>query len=267
MLFLTETIVIDSIDGVMKMISEQTFNEKIGRVRSTYYYRGLPNADFKLTTSLRINCKQLSKELEPSILKAFTKYASMEDPSIVNSVWKQMIIGQHHGLPTRLMDWTYSPMIALHFAESETNLDKLGERDCAVWRIDIRDCNKNLPDKYKTVLKDGNVFSIELLSKSVSGIEEYDNDMKGNAFVTIEPPSIDQRIVNQYSFFSVIPSGMDNIEEYLDKYTEHSVKFIIKKEIRWDVRDLLDQYNVSERILYPGLDGLSTTLARHYFVK
>ena len=59
---------------------------------------------------------------------------------------------------------------------------------------------------------------------------------------------------------------MESIEDYLDKRTE-TVKYIIRKEIRWQVRDLLDQFNISERILYPGLDGLSRSLARHYFVR
>ena len=49
--------------------------------------------------------------------------------------------------------------------------------------------------------------------------------------------------------------------------TENTARYIIKKELRWQVRDLLDQLNISERIVYPGLDGLSMWLARHYYVK
>ena len=45
------------------------------------------------------------------------------------------------------------------------------------------------------------------------------------------------------------------------------MKYIIPKELRWQVRDLLDQLNVSERIVYPGLDGMSKWIARHYYVK
>ncbi|MBQ0101163.1 MAG: FRG domain-containing protein, partial [Firmicutes bacterium] len=233
------------------------------------FYRGMPDARFKLTTSLRMNCKHLAAELEPSILKNFTKYASIDNPSLSTSVWKQMIVGQHHGLPTRLLDWTYSPLIALHFANSETNFDKLSKRDSVVWKFDMKECNKNLPQVYKDVLDDEKtfVFNVDSLSKIVSSIEKYDEDMKDCALVSIEPPSVDQRIINQYSFFSVIPTGISDIEDFLDKHTEKTVRYIIKKEIRWDIRDMLDQFNVSERLIYPGLDGLSKTLARHYFVK
>lgn len=264
-----KTIIVDSIDGVMEMISDQTYNDEIGRVRSSYFFRGMPDVNYKLVTSLKRNCKNLQKELEPHLLKNFNKYASLDNPTLSTSVWKQMMVGQHHGLPTRLLDWTRSPLIALHFANSEINLDKIANRDCVVWRFDMKEVNKYLPEKYKAVLDRNKtfVFSIDSLTEVVESLEEYDWDMQNKAFVNIEPPSIDQRIINQYSFFSIIPSGMDNIEDYLDKYTDNTVKYIIKKNIRWNVRDLLDQYNISERMIYPGLDGLSMSLARHYFVK
>ena len=60
---------------------------------------------------------------------------------------------------------------------------------------------------------------------------------------------------------------MEDVETFLSEYTKSSVRFIIRKELRWQVRDLLDQLNISERIVYPGLDGLSEWLARHYYVK
>ncbi len=265
---MTETVVIDSIDGIMKLISEQKYNPEIDRVRSPYFYRGMPDASYRLTTSLRLNCKHLHKELEPSVLRNFSKYACINDPSISSSIWKQMMIGQHHGLPTRLLDWTYSPLIALHFASTENNFDKLDKRDCVVWRFDMKDANKNLPQRYRDALRREKafIFSVDTLTSIVDSLEQYDSDMGSSAFVNVEPPSVDQRIINQYSFFSIIPSGMESIEDYLEQRT-NTVRYIIRKEIRWQVRDLLDQLNISERILYPGLDGLSRSLARHYFVR
>ena len=85
--------------------------------------------------------------------------------------------------------------------------------------------------------------------------------------VIIEPPSLDPRIVNQYSFFSVIPDKMTDIENFLSEHTGLTVRYIIKKELRWRIRDMLDHLNITERIVYPGLDGLSKWLGRHYFVK
>ncbi len=264
-----ETVFIDSIDGVMKMISEQKFNEDIRRVRSPYFYRGMPDSKYRLTTSLRLNCKHLHKELEPSVLRNFSKYACIEDPTISDSIWKQMMIGQHHGLPTRLLDWTYSPLVALHFANTETNFNKLEKRDCVVWRLDMQAANDNLPSRYKAALrKQGSfVFSVDTLTSVVDSIEQYDIDMGAEAFVNIEPPSVDQRIINQYSFFSIIPSGIEDIEDFLEKHTAHTMRYVISKDIRWNIRDMLDQFNISERIMYPGLDGLSRSLARHYFVR
>lgn len=264
-----KTVYIDSINGVMDLISEQEYNSGIGRYRSSVFFRGLPNVDFKLTTSLRRNCKHLSERLEPNILRNFTKYACMTEPTISQSVWRQMVLGQHHGLPTRLLDWTRSPLIALHFAHSETRFEKMDMRDCCVWKFDMKDVNKNLPDKYKKFLEanDVYVYSLDQLNSIVNNLSQYDTDMGDKAFVSIEPPSIDQRIISQYSFFSVIPTGIEDIEEYLDKNTDNTVKYIISKDIRWQVRDMLDQFNINERILYPDLDGLSKSLARHYFVK
>lgn len=60
--------------------------------------------------------------------------------------------------------------------------------------------------------------------------------------------------------------GVSSIENFLDKHTKNTVKYIIDKDIKWNVRDILDQMNISERTMMPGLDGLSTWLKRHYFV-
>ena len=84
---------IDSIDGIMRLISDRAYNEDIGRLRSAYFFRGLPDVRFRLTTSLRMNCKELHRELEPAMLRAFTKYASMDDPTLSSSVRKQMVVG------------------------------------------------------------------------------------------------------------------------------------------------------------------------------
>ncbi len=83
--------------------------------------------------------------------------------------------------------------------------------------IDARELNTKLPKKYKNALdkKRTYMFSLKLLSEVTDSIEKYDRDMASKSLVTIEPPSIDQRIVNQYSFFTVHPSGINDFVKYL----------------------------------------------------
>lgn len=260
---------INQFHEIWDIISEQAYDNRINRYRSSCLYRGLPNVNFHLETSLARNCKDKGKILEKSILRNFTKYASIENPGLENSKWRQLIIGQHHGLPTRLLDWTYSPLAALHFATSGEAFSQMEENDCVIWAIDIEEINGLLPEKYSDELQKENayLFTVKMLEQVVQELDQYDNDMKADAMVLLEPPSIDQRIINQYSYFSVIPRDITDIEAFLESQTVNTVKYIINKSLKWRIRDMLDQLNINERIVYPGLDGLSVWIKRHYYVK
>jgi hypothetical protein len=264
-----KTVEISDMNSLFDMVSEQEYREDLDRHRNLFVYRGQPDAEFPLTTSLMRNCKDKRRELEPCMLRNFTKYAALEEPTIERSIWRQMIFGQHHGLPTRLLDWSFSPLMALHFSVTENDMDEMEAHDSAVWRTDIHELHDLLPEKYQKIATKyaTTVFSVDMLAEICSSLEQYDEDMGSDSILMIEPPSVDVRIVNQYSFFAVIPSAMEDIQGFLDKNTEKTVKYIIKKELRWQIRDMLDHQNISERIVYPGLDGLSRWLGRHYFVK
>ena len=260
---------IDSLADIKEILFEQRRNNDNGRLRSPYLYRGMLSTKFELTTSLARNCGDKAKKLEKHLLDNFVKYVTMEEPGIDRSVWNAMILGQHYGLPTRLLDWSQSALVALHFANAEGELSKFERRDCVVWRIDASELNCKLPEKYRQKLREEStfVFSVKNLESIVCSLEEYDYDMNGKALVTIEPPSIDQRIANQYSFFTVVPPEINDLVKFLDENTENTMKYIIDKKIRWDLRDTLDQLNMNERMIYPGKEGIAKWLARHYYVK
>ena len=264
-----KTIELNTLDSVMQIVTDQQYNIQKRRHRSSFIYRGLSKDTYNLSTSLQRNCKHLHGELECSILRNFTKYAITEDPTLNTSVWKQMILGQHHGLPTRLLDWTYSPLVALHFACSCDTLLDLEKDNGVVWRIDIEEINSLLPARYRKVLNknDAFLFTVDMLDLTTNSLETYDSEMASNSMVLVEPPSIDQRIINQYSYFSITPMEMLSIEDFLNNHTQKTVKYVISKDLKWRIRDMLDQLNLNERIMYPGLDGLSTWLKRHYYVK
>ena len=141
-----KTIRIETAQQAMQLLIDQPYDETRKIYRNLYVYRGIPNADYKLLTSLRRNCGKKQKMLEQHILDNFSKYAENEAPSMLTSVWRRMILGQHHGLPTRLMDWTRSPLVALHFAMTEGDYTQMDKHDAAVWKTDILDLKKHLPD-------------------------------------------------------------------------------------------------------------------------
>ena len=258
-----------TIEDVAQLIAEQEYNPYLDRYRSSCLYRGLPNASYSLLTTLQRNCKDKQKTVENSVLRNFAKYAASEDPQINESVWRQMVIGQHHGLPTRLLDWSYSPLVALHFATSGEDFGKMDDHDCVVWKIDVEEIHSLLPKRYRQNLaKEGAyLFTVDMLGELTEDLNNYDSDMGDRSMVILEPPSIDQRIINQYSYFSVTPSDILCMEEFLATYTTKTIRYVISKELRWQVRDMLDKANINERTMYPGLDGLTAWLKRHYYVK
>jgi len=261
-------IFIKNFEDLMPLFSEDQYNPDIKRYRGSYLYRGVPRTSYKMITTLARNCKDKKRFLEPSILRNFTKYASLDDPTLKDSVWKQMMAGQHHGLPTRLLDFTHSPLIALHFA-AVNEISESEDEDCVVWRIDMAEIHSLLPNRYRGLIKESKtkIFSLSMLEETASTIEQYDEDMGDHSMVIVEPSSIDERIVNQYAFFAVVPTDIDDIEDFLDKNTENTVRYIISKDLKWRIADTLDAFNISERIMYPGLDGLSAWIARHYYVR
>ena len=240
---------------------EDSWNPDIGRFRSRFAFRGLSDADFRLeTTLIRLGGGYLG--LEKHLLRNFRKYAHR---NVVrgNSIWHWLSVAQHYGLPTRLMDWTYSPFVAMHF--STANIERF-DLDGVIWAVNYVKTHEILPDKLKEKLEDegANVFTVDMLSESVESMKELDHISDENIVIFFEPPSIDDRIVNQFAFFSMMSHPNAVMDDWLAAHPDFGKKIVIPAKLKWEIRDKLDQANVTERVLFPGLDGLSSWLKRHY---
>lgn len=258
------TIVAESWSHLCDVLFEGFWRPEIGRHRSHCAYKGLSRADYELTTSLyRLGGDVAS--VERHLLRNFRKYGvqSFEKP-IEGRLWNWLALAQHHGLPTRLLDWTYSPLVAAHFATAGRG-DHAG--DSAVVAIDYVRVVERLPERLRKALdlEGGDVWTAELLEKELPNWSDLEALNDGEpVLLFFEPPAVDQRIVNQYALFSLLSDATATMQDYLARHPELAYRVVIPHRLCQEVRDKLDQANVNERTLFPGLDGLSRWLARHY---
>jgi len=265
---------------LMEHIYADSWNDALKRHRPRHAFRGQCRVGEQLIPGLmRMGSHYLT--IENLLLNDFIQYApSNHGP--VHSIWNWLALAQHHGLPTRMLDWTYSPYVALHFATTDMGTDK-PITDGVVWSIDYGETNKHVPERLAMKLEQyrKSVFSVALLDQVVPTLEEFDSLQAESFVIFLEPPSLDERIVNQVALFSIMsssrkkdgsPEEMPNLnvvlEEMEQRQGQNQVplyrKIIIPAELKWEIRDKMDQANITERVLFPGLDGLSKWLRRHY---
>lgn len=246
---------------------DNTWNPKLHRHRATFAYRGVSVSSYSMINSLA----RLGKPyplMEQNLLKQFKKYAHKH---IVerDTEWHWLSIAQHHGLPTRLLDWTYSPFVALHFATED--LLKYNE-DGAVWKVDFSEAHELLQAQDTDSLDKlgARIFSVDALANTIKDLSALDSRSAKNYEIAVffEPPAIDDRIVNQFAYFSAISNPFLSFDDWLNlkhvKGKVSAVKIVIPKSLKWEIRDKLDQSNINERVLMTGLDGLCAWLKRHY---
>jgi len=254
---------VDSWAELQEVLYDLSNNEdNHNRYRSNCVYRGVADSSWELETSL-YRMGGAYENVEGPLLRSFKKYA--EPGSIPgDSLWSRLSVAQHHGLPTRVLDWTVSPKVAIHFATAE---EKHYDKDAAIWRINISKARELLPEKLRKVLHKeyAYLFSVEMLEENLPTLEDLDTLRPDNPFILFfEPPSLDARIINQWAILSIMPGATAVLSKFLENHDTLYDRIIIPKELKWEVRDKLDQDNVTERILFPGLDGLSSWLKRHY---
>jgi hypothetical protein len=253
---------IQSWSHLIEEVYAESWKSGLGRYRSDFAFRGLSDFNYRLENSFLRNCGD-KPELEYHLLRNFRKYARTSEPNLTNTQLRSLVLAQHHGLPTRLLDWTYSPFIAMHFATANT--EKF-DTDGVIWRVDFVKANELAPEPLISLLRREkcNVFTVEMLESEFSSLARFDEVHGPNHAIFFEPPSIDERIVNQFALFSLMSQVTAVFDDWLALFPEIYNRIIIPKELKWEIRDKLDQANITERVLFPGLDGLAHWLKRHY---
>lgn len=256
------TITPASWSDLLEALYAESWNEGLGRFRSPFAFHGRAIAGEDVSSGLlrlaagRPNVAQL----ELHLLRNFRKYAYGQ---AADSIWHWLALGQHRGLPTRLVDWTYSPFVALHFATATL---ALMDQDACVWMINFVEANRFLPQRLKRILdaEGSDTATVDMLS-AFGSLREFDRLAREPFVVFLEPPSLDPRILNQFALFSLMSKPDATLEQWLAVHGSLARRVIVPAALKWEIRDKLDQANVNERVLFPGLDGLSRWLTRYYW--
>jgi hypothetical protein len=248
---------------ILDALYEGSWNADLQRFRSPYAFRGLPRKNHSLSSSLVRLAEPAAdvKRLELALLRNFRKYAHGEAVG-ADSIWDWLALGQHRGLPTRLLDWTYSPLVALHFATENT---AQFNEDGVVWCVNFIEANKRLPARLKRMLQQegSDTFTVEMLG-AFKSLRQFDALSRDPFVVFLEPPAVDRRILNQLALFSLMSDPAATLDDWLRSHPHLCRRVAVPAALKWEIRDKLDQANVNERVLFPGLDGLSRWLTRYY---
>ena len=260
-------IAVRSLGEFVDRVTPREPDRQTGRRRDTGVYRGASNAARPLLTSLDklggVTPPHTKAALEEHVLRNFIRYSRPHlDQTRPHNDWELLITAQHHGVPTRLLDWTYSPLVAAFFA---TRPGRAAEHDRAVWRLD-----------WQTVHRHFRLPPLALLFQDLESLAHAGEPLNpwklfaakdGRPFACmIEPPSLDSRIVAQAATFTLTTSTTQSFDEFLEAQglAGALTKYVIAAADVPRFRDQLDLVGIDERRLFPDLDGVAATIQRYY---
>ena len=231
-------------------------------------------------------------ELEREVLDVFRNHLVTHVQHLPRDEWEALAIAQHHGLPTRLMDWTENPLVALYFAVRETKANSKGEpMDSAVYVLisnparftDFsRDRHQNIEPVGDSATrrfseKTGYAeFGVEELAEEEGdGNEEAEDEETPHAGsgetpkaplpfeitenVIYHPPHISPRMRAQDSVLLACHRPFKELED------RDWIEIVIRHNAHDDIRRRLDLYGVFDRQLFPDLDGIAKWLRYRVF--
>ena len=164
------------------------------------------------------------RENEELLLRIFKQRATAHVSFSPTTDLEWLALGQHHGLPTRLLDWSVNPLVATYFAVEKDN-------------------NSNASAIFSRHIKRGSLLG-------------NDNPFDIKHVYKYYPPHISPRIPAQQGLFTVQPVPNEPMQE-----DSPITKIIIPKKSRNAFLKQLNFFGINRETMFPDLDGACTHLA------
>jgi len=187
-----------------------------------------------------------------------------------------LFLAQHYGLPTRLLDWTESPLVALYFAVSEENCrGELADCNACLWavapcKLNKANSNRSDPANAQNGLISPENSVVQAIAMKALGWKDEDVERRtGQApsalpqFVALQTFEIDERVVAQSGRFT-LHSCEQAIESLADK-DQYLRRFLIPASSKPTIRQWLKDLGIQKWNLFPDLQALATGLEDHEF--
>lgn len=199
---------------------------------ANYLFRGQQHYDWELVP--KIGRPEFARVVpfyfpEEYMLRSWHRYSNQLLHSKPTDLWDELTLAQHHGLATRLLDWTKNPLVALYFATFDLNF----HHDASVYILDF---------KNQTI--------------ATSEVGPFNLDFSGVFY----PKGLSTRVINQRGVFTVSHKPKTSLDKLLKNY--EFVKIRIKFSGKKGIQRTLEQYGINEFSIFQDLDNLSNYLNR-----
>lgn len=220
----------------------------------TVWFRGQENKDWTLQPSIARHTKGVDAEV--MLIKRFTQNAM---PYLENkrpkAEWEWLFLMQHYGVPTRLLDWTESPLVGLYFAVQDNPAQN--GNDGALWCLLPTTLNTKanfsfrFPSELPTFDQDEELMSSYLPTRVA--VDHKSNLNPVAAIALRDSP----RMNAQLGVFTITHRHQTPIEQIAPQ--DHIWRFIIPAGAKDQLRKELAYLSFTKLTLFPELSNVALT--------